>query len=150
VVAEGTEHSANQRSQREAHRKGADVGARDADIRREGATQDPGDEEPLHRGRKTGEKQRPARASSRHQHDRAAADPVREPSPDRGEQELHGGVARDQESQHAGARLELLDDERQHGDHDPEAHEIDNHDAEENRESASALHGSCREAGPVR
>ena len=68
------------------------------------------------------------------QHHAAPPDAIGQPPPGPRAQELRRGVDGEQQTQARRARAELLRVEREHGHHDPEADQVDDHDAEEHRE----------------
>ena len=69
-----------------------------------------------------------------------AADPVGEPSPDRGRHELRDGKRRDDEGDPARRGSQFLGVEREQREDDPEAHHVHHHRPEQDAEPGASQH----------
>ena len=108
-----------------------DIGLRRRDIAGPGPRQQPRREQHPERIGETEPEIREHRAGQADQQHRPAADPVREPAPDRRSEELREGIARHHRRHLEWRGREFQRVVRQQRDHDPEADQIDEDDEEE-------------------
>ena len=120
-----------------------DVRLRRRDVPTRDAIDRTRDEEDPECAREPRHEERDSRPKHRYREDGATPNAIRQSPEDRRKDELHHGVDRDEEADHCRRCTEALRVQREHGNHDAEANEVNDDGREDDDARVETFHMSC-------